>query len=82
MIFKNNKVYDVLVWISSVVLPALAILYTSLASAWGLPYADEISNTILAIDVFLGALLKVSSNRYQKLTGDASGSSEGTRYKD
>lgn len=81
MILKNNKVYDVLVWISSVVLPALAILYTSLASSWGLPYAEEISNTILAIDVFLGALLKVSSNRYQKLT-DGEDSKAGTRYKE
>lgn len=81
MIFKSNKVYDVLVWIAYVVLPALAILYTSLADSWGLPYAEQISNTILAIDVFLGALLKVGANRYQKVI-EGNSSDEGTRYKE
>lgn len=60
----TNKVYDVLKFIAQIVLPALATLYVTIASLWGLPYPDEISGTIMAIDTFLGALLMISSNKY------------------
>ena len=62
----NNKVYDVLKWIALIVLPALAILYGSLAGIWGLPYAEQIPDTITAVDLFLGVLLGVSSANYKK----------------
>ena len=81
MIFKNNKVYDILVWVSSVVLPALAVLYTALAEAWGLPYKEPIALTIMAIDAFLGAILKVSSIKYHNELEEEEGT-EGTRYRD
>lgn len=60
----SNKVYDVLKFIAQIVLPALATLYVTIASLWGLPYPDEISGTVMAIDTFLGALLMISSNKY------------------
>ncbi len=62
----SNKVYDVLKFIAQIVLPALATLYVTIASLWGLPYPDEISGTVMAIDTFLGALLMISSNQYHK----------------
>lgn len=62
----SNKVYDVLKFIAQIVLPALATLYVTIASLWGLPYPEEISGTIMAIDTFLGALLMISSNQYYK----------------
>ena len=62
----NNKVYDVLKWIALIVLPALAILYTALAATWNLPFAEQIPETITAIDLFLGTLLGVSSVTYNK----------------
>ncbi len=62
----NNKLYDVLKNIALVVLPALATLWLTIAKIWGLPYGEEIAATITAIDVFLGALLKVSSYFYNK----------------
>lgn len=62
----TNKTYDVLVWIAQIVLPAIAALYAALAGIWGFPYGEEIVGTISAVDVFLGALLKVSSNAYHK----------------
>lgn len=62
----NNKTYDILKWIAQIVLPALATLYFAIASIWGLPYAEEIVGTITAIDAFLGALLGISSYRYNK----------------
>ena len=62
----DNKVYDVLKWVALVVLPAIATLYTALAGVWGLPYAEEIPATITAVDLFIGALLGVSTARYNK----------------
>lgn len=62
----DNKVYDVLKWVALVVLPAIATLYTALAGVWGLPFAEEIPATITAIDLFIGALLGVSTAKYNK----------------
>jgi hypothetical protein len=62
----SNKVYDVLVWIAQIVLPALGTLYAAVAGIWGFPYGEEITGTILAVDVFLGAVLKISSASYNK----------------
>lgn len=62
----SNKVYDILKWVALVVLPAIAILYESLAGIWGLPFADQIPATITAIDLFLGVLLGVSNVAYKK----------------
>lgn len=62
----SNKTYDVLIFIAQIVLPALATLYAALAAIWKLPYAKEIPATVMAIDTFLGAILKISSNKYNK----------------
>lgn len=62
----NDKLYDVLSWLGKIALPSLAVLYATLADTWGLPYSSEISTTIMAIDVFLNALLGISSNTYYK----------------
>ncbi len=62
----TNRVYDILKWIALVVLPATATLYTMLAKIWGLPGEAEIPMTITAVDTFLGALLGVSSVKYQQ----------------
>ena len=65
----SNKVYDLLKYIAQIVLPALATLYFALSKIWGLPYGEEIVGTISAIDVFLGALLGLSSMNYNKTNG-------------
>ena len=62
----SNKVYDVLKYIAQIALPALATLYVTVAGIWNLPYAEAISGTIMAVDFFLGALLKISSDNYWK----------------
>lgn len=62
----NDKIYDILKWVALVVLPAIATLYTALAGVWGLPYAEEIPATITAVDLFIGALLGVSTAQYNK----------------
>lgn len=60
----KSKTYDVLKYIAQIVLPAMATLYVTIAGIWGLPYAEAISGTIMAVDFFLGALLKISSDQY------------------
>ena len=62
----SNKTYDILKYIAQIVLPALGTLYFALASIWGLPYGEQIVGTITAIDAFLGALLGISTMKYNK----------------
>lgn len=62
----SNKVYDVLKNIALIVLPAIATLYLTVAQIWGLPFGEQIAATITALDVFLGAVLKISSMNYAK----------------
>lgn len=65
----DNKTYDILKWIALIALPALGALYFGLAKIWGLPYGEEIVGTITVIDTFLGALLGISTNNYNKQIG-------------
>lgn len=64
MFTMSNKTYDVLKYIAQIVLPAVGTLYFALAKIWGLPYGTEIVGTITAVDTFLGALLKISTDAY------------------
>lgn len=62
----SNKVYDILKFVAQIVLPALGTLYFALSSIWGLPYGEQIVGTITAIDVFLGAILGISTISYNR----------------
>lgn len=61
----SNKTYDFLKWVAQIVLPAAGTLYFALAGIWGFPYGEQIVGTITAIDAFIGAILKISSDNYQ-----------------
>lgn len=65
MVYENgfrlkDSVYNFLKWICLIVLPALSVLYGTLAGIWNFPFATQIPLTIDAIDVFLGALIGIS----------------------
>ena len=60
----ENKTYDILKWVCIIVLPAIATLYRGVGMIWSLPYVEEIPQTIIVIDAFLGALLGVSTIQY------------------
>lgn len=62
----SNKTYDILKYIAQIALPAAGTLYFALASIWGFPYGEQIVGTITAIDAFMGALLKISSDKYNE----------------
>ena len=62
----SNKLFDVLKWVAILFLPALAILIRTVFAIWNIPYGDQISATIIALQVFLGAILGVSTLNYNK----------------
>lgn len=66
MIFKNSAHYDLLRWISCLVIPALGTLYFALSSIWGLPYGEAVEGTCLALTTFLCSILQISKNAYDK----------------
>ena len=61
-----DKIYDILKWVTRIVLPALATAYVGLASIWGWPYADEVAKTTAVVCTLLGALLGISTAQYNK----------------
>lgn len=62
----SNRLFDVLKWVAILFLPALAILIRTVFAIWEIPYGEEISSTIIALQVFLGAILGVSTLNYNK----------------
>ena len=63
----SNKLYDVIKWIATILLPAAMTLLTALNAAWqwGLPI-EAIDATIAAIITFLGAIMSFSTALYNK----------------
>lgn len=62
----SNKVYDIMKYLTIIVLPAIGALYTGLSQIWALPYAAEIPATITVVCTFLGAILCISTAQYNK----------------
>lgn len=62
----NNKTYDILKEVALTVLPTIATFMVTLGNIWGIPFATEISATIMAIDTALGGILHISNTNYKK----------------
>lgn len=62
----GNRTYDVLKFIAQIVLPALGTLYAAVSGLWGWPNTEEVVGTIVAVDLFLGALVGLSSISYNR----------------
>ena len=60
----SEQFYKTLNNLALVIFPAVATMYAGLATVWGLDYAREVVGTIVAIDTFLGVLVKVGQNSY------------------
>lgn len=61
-----DRLYDILKWVTMIVIPALATAYVGLAAVWAWPYADEVAKTAAVICTLLGALLGISTAEYNK----------------
>ena len=64
----SNDTYDSLKIIALIVLP-LAEFISALAGIWGIQHGQQIVATLVALDVFVGAIVKLSSDRYRKEGG-------------
>lgn len=62
----NSKLYDILKWITMIVIPALTTAYVGLSAIWGWPYADQIAKTSAVVCVLLGSLLGISTAEYNR----------------
>ena len=65
----SNKTYDILKYITQIVIPALGTLYFALAGIWGFPYGEQIVGTLTALDTFMGVVLGISSKQYNQQGG-------------
>lgn len=64
--FLPAKIYDATKIVVMYVLPALATLVLTVGEIWGLPKVQEVAATITALNFFLGAVVGISHNQYQK----------------
>lgn len=64
----TGKTYDTLKFLAQIVFPALGSAYFALAGIWGLPAVEQIIGTIVVIDTFLGAILQISSSKFNATT--------------
>lgn len=62
--FLSSTWYDRLKWLAQIGLPGLGTLYFTLAQVNGLPAAEQVVGSIMAVDVFLGLCLGLSSKQY------------------
>lgn len=67
MIFKNDKVYDIIKWVLLTVVPALNILISTLCALYGWTWGNIVIGTIDAIAVFVGTILGIGSIKYKSL---------------
>lgn len=62
----SSAAYDQLKRLAQIGLPAIGTLYFALAQIWGLPNAEKVVGTIVALDAFLGIFLGYSTISYNK----------------
>ena len=66
MVFKNSKWYDFLKYFALIFIPALVVFLNTIGQIWDIPNIPQITASIAAFGVFLGALLQVSSAKFHK----------------
>lgn len=62
----NNKVYDVLKWITLIFLPALITLVGVILNCFNVEFTDIVLTIMTAFNAFLGTILGVSNYNYKK----------------
>lgn len=53
--------YTAIKWVVLIALPAVGVFYSALAGIWGLPLADEVSQTCNVVALLGGSLIGVSA---------------------
>ena len=63
MIFKKEKNYDTLKTIA-LIMPLFIVFYEGIGKIWNIPYTEQITLTLTAINAFIGGLVKISNIKY------------------
>lgn len=61
----SNKAYDILKTTALLVLP-IGTLISTILDIWGLPWAAQVQQTFVALDVFCGALVTIAKAEYDR----------------
>ena len=61
----SNKTYDTLKIAALLVLP-IGTLISTILDIWGLPWAAQVQQTFVALDVFCGALVTIAKAQYDR----------------
>ena len=59
----SNKTYDTLKVVALILTPILAFA-ASIVNIWGIPYGEQLTATLTAIDTLIGAIVVASNNAY------------------
>ena len=62
----SNKTYDELKYFAQVFLPALTVFVGVILKCFNISYTDIVITIMTAFDAFLGSVLMISSNNYNK----------------
>lgn len=61
----SNRTYDILKNLCLVVIPFIAFIST-ICGIWNVPYTEQITGTLVALETLLGTLVKIASDSYNK----------------
>ena len=61
----SNKTYDTLKHLALLILP-LGTFISTVCGIWGIPYADQIQQTFIALDVLCGAVVTIAKAQWDK----------------
>ena len=61
----SNNAYDIINKLQRW-LCAAGVLYLAISAIWGLPYGDQINQTIVAIATFLATFLEIACSKWNK----------------
>ena len=61
----SNKTYDILNIIAKLVAP-IATFISAILVIWNVPYAEQITATLGAFDVLMGAIVVIAKAQYDK----------------
>lgn len=60
----SNKTYDTLKVVALILTPILAFA-ASIVNIWGIPYGEQLTATLTAIDTLIGAIVVVANKAYK-----------------
>lgn len=61
-----DRYYNVLKWLAAVVIPAFATFVIAMDQIWNIGLGDKVYGTITAVNALIGALLGMSTYKYNR----------------